>query len=433
MFIEALCAEGGQIYLVGGAVRNMLINLPIKDIDLLVRNIELVKLTKILNKYGTVAVVGKRFGVIKYNNEIDIALPRTEFSTGPGYKDFKIVVDHQLELFEDFKRRDATINAMGIQLFKTSDILELKNKDAALKFNKIIDPFGGIWDIQNKLWRAVGDPFKRFIEDPTRIMRALRQCAELGFTLEEKTAESIKNNFKMINDILSESIVRITEELVRLVLAESISKCYVIDFLFESGIASLLKLPQKGSVYLKRCSGVNLRIKMACLLDANCNREADRWTREFELSAAPHFNRKDVAFIMCVGELYPCLLDIGMNEDVKMRRLIQKCEKLAPNNGISFVCDLITYHEIITFEREFLRDLYSRNKDCILKISDLKLDGNTLREKYGVDGCGIKIIKERLFACVTEGYVENIKENLIMYLGEKNQSSMREERFPCKP
>lgn len=113
-FISGMCNIGGEVYIIGGAVRNIIYNklfktfIPVKDRDLLVRNLEQNKLIKCLKTYGSVKEVGEKFGVIKFipncNNNfgtIDIALPRNEISTGPGYKDFQIKSEYNLPLEED--------------------------------------------------------------------------------------------------------------------------------------------------------------------------------------------------------------------------------------------------------------------------------------------------------------------------------------------
>ncbi|MDZ7798880.1 MAG: HD domain-containing protein [Patescibacteria group bacterium] len=174
-----------EIYLVGGAVRDIILKRKTKDFDFVVRNLSAKKLENFLKKSGKVNLVGKSFGVFKFvpkNSKIeaiDIALPRTEHSlkmTG-GYRDFKVQSKARLPIEKDLKRRDFTINALAY---------DIKNK-------KLIDKFNGLSDLASKQIRAVGQAEKRFKEDYTRILRALRFCCQLSFELEEKTAKAIKN------------------------------------------------------------------------------------------------------------------------------------------------------------------------------------------------------------------------------------------------
>src|ERR1700744_1104240 len=132
-FVKEIIKNNGEVYIVGGAIRNIFFNkihnktIPIKDRDLLVRLIEEEDLCKLLKKFGSVKSVGQMFGVIKFKQfkcyqEIDIALPRKEISTGLGYRDFIITSDHNISLQEDFMRRDATINAMAVKINSLEDL-----------------------------------------------------------------------------------------------------------------------------------------------------------------------------------------------------------------------------------------------------------------------------------------------------------------------
>ena len=136
-YISKLCDVGGEVYVVGGANRNYLTNcihnknIPIKDFDFLVRNLEATVIIEVLKKIGSVKEVGRAFGIILFTIEtvngtkdsIEFALPRTEVSTGSGYRDFIITPDPYLELKDDFSRRDATINAIGFRVYSIDDLL----------------------------------------------------------------------------------------------------------------------------------------------------------------------------------------------------------------------------------------------------------------------------------------------------------------------
>lgn len=179
MFPRAEC------YLVGGAVRDMLLSRPTKDYDFVVRNVPITALQKFLKSHGTVRLVGKKFGVFKFK-DYDIALPRTEHSlanTG-HYRDFKIKTDHRLPIEEDLSRRDFTANALALDL----------------KTDAIVDPYDGSSDIKKKIIRTVGKPNDRFREDYSRMLRAVRFSCQLGFRIEENTRTAILKNLKHLND-----------------------------------------------------------------------------------------------------------------------------------------------------------------------------------------------------------------------------------------
>ena len=195
-FIPKLLKEfpESEIYLVGGAVRDALLKKQeIKDFDFVVRGVKPIMLKKFLEKLGDVNLVGRNFGVYKFypkgyklEEAIDIALPRTEHSlgTGGGYRDFKVQSDYKMTIEDDLSRRDFTINALA---------LDIQN-------NTIIDPFSGLTDLKKKTIRTVGEPEKRFKEDYSRMLRALRFSCQLGFKIESKTYKSIKYLISHVND-----------------------------------------------------------------------------------------------------------------------------------------------------------------------------------------------------------------------------------------
>jgi len=203
--------SNAEVYLVGGIVRDILINRKkTGDIDLVIRNIKIENLEKILKKHGKVNFVGKNFGVFKFtpkplNNQlstinyqsIDIALPRTEHSFGTGaYKDFKINYNPKLPIKKDLSRRDFTINSIAYQL----PCLPAGRSTINNKQSHLIDPYHGIKDLQNKTIRTVGNPRIRFSEDYSRMLRAIRIACELNFKIEEKTFKAIKKQMPRIND-----------------------------------------------------------------------------------------------------------------------------------------------------------------------------------------------------------------------------------------
>jgi len=155
-----------QVYLVGGAVRDELLYLPVKDRDWVV-----VGATPQQMEQEGFRPVGKDFPVFLHpKTHEEYALARTERKKGKGYKGFTVIASPEVTLEEDLLRRDLTINAMA--------------KDTA---GKIYDPYKGRQDIENKLLRAVSEAFS---EDPLRVLRTARfaaRFAHLGFSIEAKT------------------------------------------------------------------------------------------------------------------------------------------------------------------------------------------------------------------------------------------------------
>jgi poly(A) polymerase/tRNA nucleotidyltransferase (CCA-adding enzyme) len=185
-----------EIYIVGGAVRDVLMGKSVYDWDFTTdatpEQIQSIFSDSFYdNKYGTVGIPNGVEGERPY--EI------TTFRTEHGYSDARRPdkVKWGKTIFDDLKRRDFTINAMA---------LTHKNFE-------IIDPYDGQKDLKKKLIRAVGDPNDRFSEDALRMMRAVRIASELGFTVEENTFEAIKSNVALINKIAKE---RIKDELFKI-------------------------------------------------------------------------------------------------------------------------------------------------------------------------------------------------------------------------
>ena len=204
--IKAILRQG-KIYEVGGAVRDKYISpiLPDKDKDYLITGIPLDELCSLLGRFGKVDLVGKSFGVIKFlpfekfdgGHVFDVALPRKEYSTGPGHKDFKVEYDHNLEVEDDLHRRDFTINAMAEDL----------------STGELVDPLNGRKDIKRRLIRITNpDSFR---DDPLRMLRGIQFAARFEFELEEGTLQSLKENVDLITTISAE---RIQEELNKLLL-----------------------------------------------------------------------------------------------------------------------------------------------------------------------------------------------------------------------
>ncbi len=180
-----------KAYLVGGAVRDAILEKPTKDYDFVIAGLEPKLLEKFLLTQGKVNLVGKHFGVFKFKpkgwqgEEIDIALPRTEHSIAfsGAYKDFLVTSDPNLKIEDDLSRRDFTINATA---------WDLKEK-------KLIDPFGGLKDLQGGIVKTVGKPQDRFKEDYSRMLRAIRFACQLNFEIETRTWSAIKKNIKNLN------------------------------------------------------------------------------------------------------------------------------------------------------------------------------------------------------------------------------------------
>ena len=196
--LDKFTKGGHEIYVVGGAVRDLLTGKMVDDWDF-TTSATPEEILKIFpdgfydNTFGTVGVSHP-----STPNPFEITTFRKEF----GYSDKRRPdrVEWGKSLEEDMSRRDFTINAMAIKKTGKDDY-------------EVVDPFGGQKDLDKKIVRAVGDANDRFSEDALRMMRAIRIAAELGFTIEEETLEAIKKNAPLLNKIAKE---RVKEELFKL-------------------------------------------------------------------------------------------------------------------------------------------------------------------------------------------------------------------------
>jgi len=165
---------GGRALLVGGCVRDELLGLPCYDIDCEVHGIEPQMLQSLLGEFGEIDESGERYGIFTIREAgLDFALPRREKRTGPGHKDFEVIVDPQLSPEEAAARRDFTVNAIM--------------RDALT--GEYVDPFGGMEDLKHGVLRAV--PGGQFEEDPLRVLRGAQFAARFHLTPDPATLESM--------------------------------------------------------------------------------------------------------------------------------------------------------------------------------------------------------------------------------------------------
>lgn len=156
---------GGNALIVGGYVRDKLLGLSPKDMDVEVYGLGQEQLESLLSKFGKVDSVGKSFGILKltYQGEVlDFSIPRRERKVGSGHCGFDIEVDPHMSVEQAAARRDFTINAMGLDID-----------------GNIIDPFSGQKDLINGILRPTSSAFS---EDPLRILRAMQFCSRFGLT-----------------------------------------------------------------------------------------------------------------------------------------------------------------------------------------------------------------------------------------------------------
>ncbi len=201
--------ENLEVYVIGGFVRDIILNRHSKDVDIVVKGsgIDLAKKTVLKLSLNLKVTVFKRFGTAMFKHEgieYEFVGARKESYSSDSRKPAVEIGSLQ----DDQNRRDLTINALAISLMPHN-------------FGHIIDPFNGISDIQNKIIRTPLEPNITFSDDPLRMLRAIRFACRLNFEIYPATLQAIKENKERIEIVSNE---RITDELNKIILTEKPSK-----------------------------------------------------------------------------------------------------------------------------------------------------------------------------------------------------------------
>ncbi len=167
--LKKLSSKGASCYIVGGYVRDYLLGVKSKDIDIEIYNMSLKDIAK-----ETKGIKNEKFGIVHLKEfGVDLAIPRTEKKTGNCYDDFLIELNPNLDLKKAASRRDFSINSI------------MYNIDTG----ELIDNFEGIKDLKSRKIRHISE---KFIEDPLRVLRAIRFSTNLNFDIEEETYDLCK-------------------------------------------------------------------------------------------------------------------------------------------------------------------------------------------------------------------------------------------------
>ncbi|MBQ2620576.1 MAG: HD domain-containing protein [Thermoguttaceae bacterium] len=181
-----LAAGATDVVMVGGCVRDMLLGIESKDVDMEVYGLSYAQMAKALEGRFPINQVGQSFSVLKVGNEIDLALPRRDSKIGDGHKGFEVTADSSMTFAEAASRRDLTINAIGMRTDGT-----------------LVDPYDGAGDLKRGILRAPSDAF---CEDPLRVLRAMQFAARFGFTMEAHTVELCKRVLPEFKTLSAERI-----------------------------------------------------------------------------------------------------------------------------------------------------------------------------------------------------------------------------------
>lgn len=380
--LKKLEAAGFEGYFVGGSVRDVLLGQPIHDVDIATSAFP----AEIKSIFPRTIDVGIEHGTVLVLIE-DEGYEITTFRTESTYQDFRRPdhVEFVRSLEEDLKRRDFTINAFALK------------EDGA-----IIDLFGGLEDLENKILRAVGNPYERFHEDALRMMRGLRFVSQLGFTLEEKTKASISENHALLAKI---SVERITIEFVKLLLGRN--RRLGIEMLVETNCYSY-------------CPGLKGQAEalghFASLPTIPLTNEIQAWTLLIDqLGLQQEDIRSFLKDWRCSNQLIRSVQQAY--KGLQWRKQSEYSAVLLyelQEESIAIVESLLPYFEL---ESQVEKSLESYHKLAIKKLTDLAINGNDLMQNF--DKKGGKWLKEALSACETvviEGTLANERSMLFDYL-----------------
>lgn len=435
-------------YVVGGYVRDIFLERPSNDIDVVVVGSGIKVADALRRKLGRKAHISvfKNFGTaqVKYKDlEVEFVGARRESYSHDSRK--PIVEDGTLE--DDQNRRDFTINAMAIQLNKAH-------------FGELVDPFGGIEDLEDGIIRTPLDPDITFSDDPLRMMRCVRFATQLKFFIEDETFEALTRNADRLKIISGE---RICDELNKIMKSAQPSRGFVD--LQRSGLLNLI-LPElaaldivetkngrahKNNFYhtLEVLDNVakksdNLWLRWAALLHDIGKTRSKRWDPALGWT----FHNHNFLGAKMVLEIFRRLkepMDMKMKYvqklvDLHMRPIVIADEVVTDsavrrllNDAGDDIDDLMTLCEAdITSKNQVRKRQFLENFRMVReKIADLKerdykrllqpvIDGNEIMEMFHLKPCReVGALKQCLKDAVLDNKVENEREPLMQLLMKK--------------
>lgn len=439
---------GLECYVVGGYVRDLFLERPSNDIDVVVVGSGIQVASELKQMLGRKAhlSVFRNFGTaqVKFHDmEVEFVGARKESYSHDSRK--PVVEDGTLE--DDQNRRDFTINAMAVCL----------NKD---RFGELVDPFDGIYDLEDGIICTPLDPDITFSDDPLRMMRCIRFATQLHFQIEEETYEALIRNAYRIKIVSGE---RIKDELNKILMARNPSIGF--DYLQRTGLLNLI-LPELSALDIVETKNgrahKNNFYHTLEVLENVCKRSDNLWLRwaalmhdigktkskRWDNAAGWTFHNHNYIGAKMVPQIFRRLalpLDMKMKYvqklvDLHMRPIVIADEEVTDsavrrlmNDAGDDIDDLMTLCEAdITSKNEGRKKRFLENFRMVReKLADLKekdykrllqpcIDGNEIMEMFHLTPCReVGTLKQTLKDAVLDNKVPNEREPLMRLLMDK--------------
>ncbi len=458
-----LTKEGYEAYIVGGALRDVVLGKTPHDYDIATNALP----DEMLNMFPKAVSTGAKFGTVvaliqdKHGETHEVEV--TTFRSESDYVDgrWPSNVNFVDDINKDLGRRDFTFNAMALDLSQ----LNLDGREEPFEVD-IYDPYGGVKDIEKKVVRAVGTPLERFKEDGLRAFKACRMAAQLGFNIEEETFKAIKESIPVAAQV---SMERIRDEFMKM-LINSPKPSVGIELMRESGLLSLFmpellegvdveqKLFHAHDVYkhaLKTCDVAHDSVKLAALLHDIAKPRTDMGNGHFyghdkmgadiaeEIMQRMKFSQSEINRVKILIEnhmfYFPHVQEEMTDEekeniekhqwtDTAVRRFIQRVGeeniddlfKLRLADAQSNPATAFKPEEITILQRRISE---VRKQDMALKVTDLKVSGEDLMNIGIEKGPKMGIVLSELLDMVVEDPALNRKDILLEKATELNEKN----------